>query len=435
VPTVRALTNRLRTLRRDESGATAIFTGMLLVVALGFVGLGVDMGVGYGARRAAQGAADSAAFSAAVGKMAGAPNVVDQARAVAASYGLVNGVDGVTVTVNTPVVVNQKSNDQAVEVIIARPGRRFFSSFFATGATTIKARAVAVAGQSGNGCVIAFNAQVNWAVLENGAADVNLQSCSMYVNSTDPNGLYFNGSGKLHADKLFLAGNYGTNGNVTVDVKPENIFRGQPPIADPYKDVGIPNYQGCDYNAYSSAASGTVNIAHPGPPTTPVVFCNGLTLNGSATVNFAPGIYVVDRGTFLINGSGTVNAPGVTFVLTSSSGSSYANLTMNGTATLNATAMTSGPTAGLLFMQDRKAPTTGLNTTNLINGTAAATLQGALYFPKQKVTYNGTATTSPGRCTQLMADTISFNGTPNFQANCVGTGTRGIGGSPTTLVE
>ena len=62
-------------------------------------------------------------------------------------------------------------------------------------------------------------------------------------------------------------------------------------------------------------------------------------------------------------------------------------------------------------------------------------MQGALYFPRQKVTFNGTSTTAPGRCTQLMADTITFNGTPSFQANCANTGTRGIGGAATKLVE
>jgi hypothetical protein len=432
------LRNRLAALRGDERGAIAVMTALLLVVALGFVGLGVDVGVNYTARREAQGAADSAAFSAAVARMAGeTPTAAEAAaKAVAANYGLVESDPGVDVAVNQPPTQGALAGKAgAVEVIVSRPGRRVVGQLLGVAASTIRARAVATVGSSGNGCVIAFNAEVNWAVLESGAADVNLQHCAMYVNSKDPKGLYFNGNGKLHADALSLAGDYGTNGHVTVDVPPSRIFKGQTPIADPYKDVKIPPYNGCDYNGYNSPASGTVNIPHPGAPETPVVFCNGVTFNGSATVNFAPGVYVMDRGTFLLNGSGTVNAPGVTFILTSSTGSSYANLRMNGTGNLNATAPTGGPTAGLLFMQDRNAPTTGLNTTNLINGTAASTIQGGLYFPKQKVTYNGTATTAPGRCTQLMADTISFNGTPNFQSDCAGAGTRGIGGSATKLVE
>lgn len=434
------LRNRLAALRGDERGAIAVMTALLLVVALGFVGLGVDVGVNYTARREAQGAADSAAFSAAVARMAGeTPTAAEAAaKAVAANYGLVESDPGVDVAVNQPPTQGALAGKAgAVEVIVSRPGRRFFGQLLGVAASTVRARAVATVGANGDGCVIAFNAEVTWAVLENGTPDVNLQHCSMYVNSKDPKGLYLNGSGKLHASALYLAGSYGTNGNVTVDVPADKIFKGQTPIPDPYKDVQekLRPYNGCDYNGYSSAASGTVNISHPADPETPVVFCNGLKLNGSTTVNFAPGVYVVDRGTFLINGSGAINAPGVTFVLTSSTGSSYANLTMNGTARLNATAPTGGATAGLLFMQDQKAPTTGINTTNVVNGNAGATIQGALYFPKQKVTYNGNAVAAPGRCTQLMADTISFNGTPNFQSDCAGTGTRGVGGVATRLVE
>ena len=425
-----SLAARLRALPCDQSGATAVFTGILLIVALGFVGLGVDLGVGYTDKRAAQSAADSAAFSGAVGKMAGAGNVPDQAKAVAAQYGLSDGVGGVVVQVNTPPAAGALAgNAEAVEVIITRPGRRFFSSFFATGATTIQARAVAVSGRAGNGCVVALNPNAPAAVLENGTPDVDLVGCSLYDNSSSATSLYLNGSARLSADNIFLVGGYGTSNNATL-TSTHGIQTNQKPIADPYRDVPVPPYSGCDYNSYNAPLSNTTFSTSDADPT---VFCNGLTLNGvGTTYTFNPGVYIIDRGQFTVNGSIKVQGVGVTFVLTSSTGANYATTTINGSAEMNLRAPNSGPTAGFAFYQDRRAPSSGTNT---LNGTSNSVYSGALYFPSQHVTFNGTNNTANGGCTQLLADTVTFNGTPTFEVNCSGSGTRSIGGYPTTLVE
>jgi Flp pilus assembly protein TadG len=417
----------LQRLAGDESGATAVFTALFLVIALGFVGLGVDTGVAYNARREAQNAADSAAFSAAVGKAAGAGNVADQARAVAARYGLVHGVGGVSVTVNTPPTAGTHIDAQAVEVIIARPGRRYFSRFFDADALTIHARAVAVAGASGDGCVVAFNPSAPLTILDNGNSNVNLVGCSLYDNSANDNGLFLNGSAKLHANEIFLAGDYGQNGNSSVTTD-QGIHSHQPPLGDPYGNVGKPSYSGCNGGTGTVINGGAVTIANGGVK----VFCNGLTLNGNGTVHFDPGVYVIDRGAFTVNGGMTVTGAGVTFFLTSSTGSGYATTTFNGNGTSHLSAPTSGDYAGLLFYQDRRAPAGG---NNVFNGTSSNTFTGALYFPKQQATFNGNSSVANGGCTQLLADKITFNGSNTLEVNCAGTGVRGIGGHATQLVE
>jgi Flp pilus assembly protein TadG len=413
---------RLAALKDDESGATAVFTGVLMVVALGFVGLGVDVGVGYNAKRVAQNAADSAAYSAGVGKMSGAPNVADQARAIAAQYGLAHGTDGVAVAVNTPPLTGSKAgNGQAVEVVITRPGRRFFSGFFTSGATTIRARAVAVAGTAGDACVLALNPTVAASVLDTGTADVNLNGCSLFSNSSSSSALTMKGGALMSASAIGLVGGYDKSGNSTL-IGTDGIRTGQSAMADPYANVKEPTPSGCNANN------------NPGGNVTynPTTFCNGLTINAGVTVTLNPGVYFIDRGALTVNGGATLIGNNVTIVLTSSTGSDYATVQINGNADVDVSAPTTGDTAGVAFFQSRKAPS---GTVNKFNGGSTQTIKGAIYFPKQTVSYRGGSNTGTPGCTQLLADQIEFTGNSNLAINCAGSGVKTVGSTQTTLVE
>jgi len=162
------------------------------------------------------------------------------------------------------------------------------------------------------------------------------------------------------------------------------------------------------------------------------VFCGtGLAITGG-TVTFQPGIYVIDGGSVIFNGNATVNAIGVTFVLTSSTNTNYPTVTINGTVTFNAVAPSTGPTAGLVFYQDRRAPA-GFSDT--INGNSSSSIKGAIYFPSQLVRFNGNNSTDQGGCTQILADKVQFTGTVRIDSNCTGVGVKSIGGVATKLVE
>jgi hypothetical protein len=151
-------------------------------------------------------------------------------------------------------------------------------------------------------------------------------------------------------------------------------------------------------------------------------------------VRFDPGVYVIDRGSFSVTGNSSVigNAPGVTFVLTSSTASNYATVSINGGSTVNITAPKSGPLSGLAFFQDRNAPSSGSD--NFAGGTNQS-ITGAIYIPSQGVTFSGGTVTGGAACTQLIALTITFNGNANFNSNCAGVGVRGIGNEPIQLAE
>lgn len=409
----------------DRSGASAISVALVMVVVLGFVGLGADVGGWYVAKREAQNAADSAAYSAAIAVMAGAPDFADQARAVAAEYGLVQGRDGVSIEVRRPPAAGAYAGDaQTVEVVVARPARRIFSQMFA-GASVIRARAAARSGSVGNACVIALHSTASASALETGSANVTLAGCSLFANSTSPTALELKGAAKISADSVGLVGGYSLSNNADLTTV-NGVHTGQRPVEDPYQDVPVPRADHCDYN--SAALSGVQRIANRGP----TVFCNGLSINSNADITLDPGVYVIDRGKLTVNGGATLRGNGVTVVLTSSTGSDHATLQINGGAVVDLAAPTSGPTAGLALFQDRAAAT---GVENKINGGATQKVRGAIYFPNQRVVYTGGASTDAAGCTQLLAAEVAFLGNSILGIQCEGTGVRPVGGAATSLVE
>jgi hypothetical protein len=134
------------------------------------------------------------------------------------------------------------------------------------------------------------------------------------------------------------------------------------------------------------------------------------------TVNFAPGVYIIDGGTLKANSTAVLNGSGVMFFLTNG-----ATLDINGQARLNLSAATTGTYAGLLFFADRS----GAVLNHKLNGTSDSYLQGAVYLPNDNVDFSGTSNTAMG-CTQVIARTLDLTGNSGIGINCAGTGVREI---------
>jgi hypothetical protein len=435
MPRLGDLVAQLGSLARERTGATAIATALMSVVVLGFVGFGIDFGSAYTSRRAAQNAADSAAFSAAVAQYAGAADVAAEAKAIAASYGLVDGQNGVSITVNTPPATGPHVTDtSAVEVIVARPGPQFFSRLFDASAFTIHARAVGTTqlGQNGDGCVLALDPVDSSTITMNGSGDLDLNGCALDDNSSNAQALQMNGTFSVTASAVNVVGGIHRNGVTSITVPdPSDIRTGAKKASDPYADVPVPTPP-----SGGSCTQTVVNGGSKAVEFTPVngqyVFCGGLLINGSGTVKFDPGVYFIKNGSFSVNGTPTITGSGVSFVLVGDTAGQIGSVNINGGASIVLSAPADGATAGLLFFQDGHASQSG---TDSFNGGSAQNFTGALYFPSQSVTFNGSNQVAGAGCTQLVASKITFNGTPKFGNNCQGTGVRGIGGSDTVLVE
>ncbi len=165
----------------------------------------------------------------------------------------------------------------------------------------------------------------------------------------------------------------GTNGAC---LNPEPIT-GVPPYPDPLADADPPSVGGCDYNGKVKINGGNVTLS-------PGVYCNGIDISGGATVTFNSGIYVLKGGRMKVAGGANLVGEEVGFYLTDGSGG-YAEADITA-GNIDISAPETGDMEGIIFFQDRSAPTTN---SNKIAGNTGLELDGALYFPTTRLDLAG----------------------------------------------
>ncbi|MFL6688913.1 MAG: TadE/TadG family type IV pilus assembly protein, partial [Alphaproteobacteria bacterium] len=305
----------LHRFRRDRSGSYLIIVGLAAPVMVGLVGLGSEYGLWMYTHQGAQSAADAAAFSAAqaysvngaggvVGNLGGGggpgTTVTTEANAIAKSFGFTDGQNGMTVTVHRPPTSGPMATARnGVEVTISQTQSRLFSALWNHNQVTISARSVAL-GNSALGCVLALDRNVTKAALNSGGGTINLNGCDLYDDSSDAAALYGGGSSIVVARQVGVVG--GVN-DASAFTTTQGLLTHFPVVPDPYYDVNVPSFAGCDKNNFSSKNAETIN---------PGVYCNGMQFNAGTTVTFNPGVYYVDGGSFQVNGGASLLGTGVT---------------------------------------------------------------------------------------------------------------------------
>lgn len=425
----------LAELRRDRRGVSAIVLGLSLSTTLGFAGLAVDTGVWYNDKRSVQSVADLAAWTAAQtyytevkAGTASATAITDAqnaANAIASANGLAPGSGSSALTMNSPPQSGpNKGTAGDFEVIVSKPESLFFSSAFLH-SLTVTGRAVAggattttttSAGSGPPGCILSLTN----ISLSNGVT-VNAPNCAVDANGSTSSALSVIGGATLNADGISVVGSITQNNGGVITDSGQKVTGGAA-VADPYASYTIagaeagmnmtcPNNTATTYSTWSA----TAYTLKPG------VYCGGISVSNGVSVNFSPGIYIIDGGTFSLESGTNTATGGVTIVLTGN-----ATFAIGNGATFAITAPSSGPTAGLAFFGDPKNTTTAN-----FNGGTALTVNGAMYFPGQTVDFSN-GSSNNAACTQLDAYNIVFTGGTNFSANCTGYGTQQIGGSSTT---
>jgi Flp pilus assembly protein TadG len=421
------------------SGTSALLIALSMTGILGVVGLGTEVGMWYVSKRDMQGSSDSAAYSAAIAKYRG--ETVTQAKAeakrIASSYSLVDGSNGVTVTVNNPPTKgNYTADSNAFEVIITQQQPLVVSGLFLSGATTVRARSVALEGTPGNGCVIALDGASVDDIFNNGSTTINLVGCDIYDNSPSSSALTMVGSATMNANGAYIVGNYSTSGNGTLTTGPPPTGDGtnvnwSAPIPDPFA-TDLANFTSptnCTYNGLQKYNAG-VNI----PASTFAsgqVFCGGIDITGNSTVNFPAGVFYITNGTLQVDGGSTLKAPnGTTFVL---SGNSMVSFQGGSNINVVADADPKSPFPGVAFAVASPSGT-GVQT---FNGGATMNVTGAVYSPNNSVAWAGGSNTTGTPCTQIVALTIAFKGNAVLGDNCTGYAfpISGFGKQPTKIVE
>ncbi len=403
----------LQRIARDERGATAITTALVLLVLVGFVGLGTEVGMWYAERRAMQNASDAAALGAGFdiyknGKQS--TGIVAAGQADSAKNGFTNGQNNVTVTVNYPPKQGKYANkNTAVETVVSKTRASLFASFFLDGPVDISVRSVATIKYVGVYCILALSPHDEAALLFEGTADVQLKNCGINVNSDDSDGaMTAKGASVVGATYADIVGGLNQTNNADLDLG--EINTGADAVDDPYANLDIPDGSGCDYTNFTVGASKTKTLS-------PGRYCNGIKIQGTAYLQ--AGEYVIVGGTFDVASTAHVTTDtvdGVTIFLTGS-GTNYAQVTINGGAHIDIVATTEGDYKGIAFFQDRDAPVVSSGSPNKLNGGSNMNITGAIYFPSQRLSFSGN-TSNEGTCTRIVAYMIDFTGTSGLNTDC-----------------
>jgi len=404
---------------RRRRGSVAIQIGLMMIVILGMVALGTEITFLMFKHRQMQSAADSAAFGAGTAIAKGYPvDYTIEANAIAAEAGFVNGADGVTITVNRPPASGSHSTDlSAVEVIITQPQTLNLVTLFRSGLFNLSVRAVAIQGDLGSYCVLGLDPTASGTVriMENGI--VASETCGVGVNSSSDSALILENNAAIKGP-VSVVGDWSlaNNASLPTDPVPKNHAAAS---TDPYATVPLQAAGAC-VNPPASASIVNLTANH---------YCN-LNYSNNVTLNLAQGVYYIDTQLSLQNNV-IVNAntgTGVTLVINGN----YA-ISIGNNVTINITAPTSGPTAGLAIASIRTATA---SVTQQFSNNAILNLTGAIYFPNQIVQFDNNSTINTAKCGQLIARIIQIQNNANLKNNCAGTGVLPItGGSTPQLVE
>jgi hypothetical protein len=323
------------------------------------------------------------------------------------SYSSGSGFQAGGASVNAVQAVVTQCQPQALSLVL------FTGSCNGTSkSVTINAQAVASVQQPKNlPCVLATSGPVTF---QDAAVQVNAPNCGIASNGT-PIGIDFKVAPKqLNVGSLSTAG--GCSGSLC-----GSVLTYAPPVIDPF-------------SALLSAITGlTLTSCPKNGPLLP--YATGQCANNNQTISkpqpiTQSGIYFFS-GTLKLTGNGnlftcTVGAVGCSGVTQNVSATIIllpgTNLSMTGTSSINITAPTTTPSASALPGQLASVAKFLANmaifdteTSPKIGGTSNMGGSGVFYLPNANpLNYQGTSTSSVSTCTEVIAASIQFSGTPNF---------------------
>lgn len=420
---------------RSRRGQALLMATVSLVLMLGVLGLGVDLGWAYFRREAVQTAADAAAAAVIRAAMATSPSSqtcgtnqvwcgspagtitncpatavssastsFDNGCMLAAANGFTtSGSRTVSIQANTtspaPTVpgtaVTYWATVRVSENVVSFFGSATKNSPFTSSA--ISTAAITTSGAStSNACIYVLSTTASPAFQIANGAHVTTSSCGIDINSNSTTGsmaLNVSGGATITSSTVNVVGNYSVSNGGSISSTPHT---GVSATADPF--AGLP----------SQTPAGTCNSGNftnwQASPYTPTAgtYC-GFSLGNGMNATMGPGIYIINGGTFSIQGGSTLTGTsGVMVYLTNG-----ATVSIGNGATVNMTAQSSGTYEGILFYQDRSS---ALSSSDFAGG-ANMTFNGTLYMPESNLTFdNGIHSAT----TAIVANTVNFEGGATF---------------------
>lgn len=315
---------------------------------------------------------------------------------------------------SSPTAGPYTGNPRAVRVVLASERSLPFMSFFLAMSPRLEVEATAALVYTGKYCVVSLEEGTQTGITFSGNTTTNL-GCGVISNSRAASAVVADGSARVTASPVAGVGGVPTS---TAYVQPTLLLPYSLPQPDPFANLPNPPPNPC------TGSDPAANVAPNTSATLEPGCYRGMDLRGTVTLN--PGTYYVDGSQFRTSSQARVTGSGVTIILTSSTPtdpSSFATISMNGGATVDLTAPESGTYQGVLFYQDPRAVSdeeledieNGRG--NQINGDSSSRFQGAFYFPRQHLTFNGN-TGMNTNCLQLVARRMTFSGNSRINNSC-----------------
>lgn len=395
----------IRKLIKDRRGNALAIACAAMPLVVGAAGLATDTIQWTLWKRQLQRAADSAAIagvydrSSSSGATTTVPATVqhDTDLNLHTWMGLKSGYPIVAYPTDTAVMQYQ------VKVTLAVQQKLPFSSLFVSTAPTIIANATAASVPAGgDACINARETSASkTGVNITGNAGIYMPDCVIYSNSPSTNSAAAGGSSNVTAEAVAGVGGIQESNNWHVEAyRPYS-----PPIDDPFAKVEPDPAQ---MKCVSAELDEKTDIAAAIADGTNC--WSSMKVGANKTLNLPsnyPGPIYINGGDVTLQGD--FKCTGCTIVITNQDplSTTIGQLKVNADAKVNMTAPTTGTFKGIAIYQDRRA--TDKSPGNNINGNSGSIIQGALYFPKQQLDYNGTGTTD-AVCTMFVARRVNFSG-------------------------
>lgn len=435
---------------RNRGQALVLFT-LAIPVMFMLVGFAVDAGWAYYRQQAAHAAAEAAALAAvesAGGTYtcgSGLPTVSCQTAttcptsvgatssfytacmyAKANGFQVTSGNQRVLVAANTtspPPTVPGVTTAYWVTVTVAEVVPQTFSAVLGKPTITVSARSTAAAFPGGAGGCIYVMAPSGTGITMSGTALIQ-SGCGVYVDSSSSAAVLLSGSPSITATggaSIDIVGNVLKSGAPTISPAPTI---GAPVTPDPLAGMSPPSgwssYPNCTVTGPLTGSGSTSTTIAPPTPGGNCLVSSGITMSGSASVNFAAGFYAL-KGGITTSGASSVSGSGVTFYTPT------AGITMSGTGGINITAPTSGPWEGIAIYQDRSN-----SSSDTLSGGTTQNINGVVYMPKGTLTFSGGSGVS-ATSTTLVVNQVTFSGATYIKN--AATTAYGGGGGGITLIE
>ncbi|MFC6742084.1 TadE/TadG family type IV pilus assembly protein [Methylobacterium tardum] len=333
-----------QSLRADRQGGVAVIFALSSTVLIGLAGGGIDYARLSARRSQLQNALDN-------GVLAGG-NALKLASATPAS---VSGIteqairSGVTSPPDRPlsVQITVPNDKTSVTATASEEFKLAFGPFVGVRTAHISLRAKANVIGNMRLCMLTLDPAAPGAFDLEKSAQVTASGCSLYSNSSNPQGMLGQDSSYARAQTICSAGGFfGARANFAPPPQ-----TGCPVIKDPLQDRPTPTVDACTSIPASANSKGDTskNLADQSTPLSPGTYCGGLHITKNAIVSLQPGIYVMKDGPLIVDKNGSLSGIDVGFYFTGNKG----GLLFDQKTAISLAAPTTGVMAGLLMMEER----------------------------------------------------------------------------------